>query len=122
MVTLEASYCKCGKIFVPPQEHCLNCLSETENFQINDNGQLLTFTFLNVVPDDFSDPMILGLAEIEIQKDLLPDIINGFINPKIVCQGSPEITSEDELKVGQKIEIEKINNIYVFKICDNKVI
>jgi uncharacterized OB-fold protein len=120
---LDAYYCPCGQVMVPPREKCVYCSGSNSNsgkkIEISNKGKLLTFTVLNIPPEGFNAPLILGLIEIESTSALdVKDAksLNEKSNPKLICQGLPDDVTENDLKIGIAVEIEKRNDLYFFKI------
>ena len=65
MEKLIGAVCECGMVFLPPRERCVKCSSHTGPIEINDVGNVLTYTVLHVVPDGFDPPLILGLIQLD---------------------------------------------------------
>jgi hypothetical protein len=64
---LMAGKCvKCGKIHLPPRPLCSNCYSKEFTWvQISGKGKLLTYTVINVAPQQFEalTPYAVGIVE-----------------------------------------------------------
>ena len=64
---LMAGKCvKCGKIHLPPRPLCSNCYSKEFTWvQISGRGKLLTYTVINVAPQQFEalTPYAVGIVE-----------------------------------------------------------
>ena len=106
MGKLTAAVCECGQVFLPPKERCVSCSGFTESLEIGDKGKILSYTVLHVTPEGFEPPLVLGVVEMDGtagNEKLKP--------PKIVCVGS---VLEDELEVGLKVRVLKLDNTYFF--------
>jgi uncharacterized OB-fold protein len=66
---LTAGKCvKCGKIHLPPRPLCSNCYSKEFTWlQVSGKGKLLTYTVINVAPQQFQalTPYAVGIVELE---------------------------------------------------------
>ncbi len=66
---LMAGKCKkCGKIHLPPRPLCDNCYSEQfEWLEVSGEGKLLTYTVINVAPQQFQHltPYAVGIVQLE---------------------------------------------------------
>ncbi|MEM2424730.1 MAG: Zn-ribbon domain-containing OB-fold protein [candidate division WOR-3 bacterium] len=59
---------KCSEIFFPPRADCPNCLSsEMEWLPLSGEGELLTYTVINVKPPSFAHykDYIIGIAQLK---------------------------------------------------------
>jgi uncharacterized OB-fold protein len=46
---------RCGEVYFPPQSHCSRCGSdEVQWIELSDEGELLTYTIINMKPPSFS--------------------------------------------------------------------
>jgi uncharacterized OB-fold protein len=82
---------KCGKIHLPPRPLCDNCYSkEFEWVTVSGKGKLITYTVINIAPQQFQDltPYSVGIIQLE----------NGLKIPGMV-QGIPQ----DQLKIGMPL-------------------
>ena len=82
---------KCGKIHLPPRPLCDNCYSkEFEWVTVSGKGKLITYTVINIAPQQFQDltPYAVGIIQLE----------NGLKIPGMV-QGIPQ----DQLKIGMPL-------------------
>ncbi len=111
MGTLNASMCVCGQIFIPPKQRCIICTGKTEPREINDTGNIMTYTVLQVAHDGFDAPLILGIVELDVSADKNDEIGKIAANPKIICQGQ---VPEKDLRIGMKVKVKKIDDIYIF--------
>ena len=83
---LMAGKClKCGKIHLPPRPLCDNCFSqEFEWVNVSGNGTLLTYTVINVAPEQFHAiaPYAVGIVQLE-DGLRIPGMINGVTQAKL---------------------------------------
>jgi uncharacterized OB-fold protein len=82
---------KCGKIHLPPRPLCDNCYSkEFEWVTVSGKGKLITYTVINIAPQQFQDltPYSVGIIQLE----------NGLKIPGMV-QGIPQ----EQLKIGMPL-------------------
>ena len=108
---LIAAKCICGEIMIPKRKRCIACLKATTHVELKNIGTIITFTILNVPPDGFTAPLILGLIELEpptSEKDLK--------KPRILCEGK---VPENNLKIGLKVKISHTNGKYLFSNLKN---
>jgi uncharacterized OB-fold protein len=85
---------KCGKIHLPPRPLCDNCYSkEFEWVTVSGKGKLITYTVINIAPQQFQDltPYSVGIIQLE----------NGLKIPGMV-QGIPQ----EQLKIGMPLLLE----------------
>jgi len=68
MGKLTAAVCECGQVLLPPIERCITCSSPTRSLEINDKGKILTYTVLQVPPEGYNSPLILGLIQLEEER------------------------------------------------------
>ena len=91
---LMAAKCsECGTVFLPPKPMCTSCLSTNLNWiELEGAGNLLSYTVIHVVPEQFRSiaPYTVGIVE----------FTKGLRLPGMICDVSPE-----ELKVGMKLKI-----------------
>lgn len=76
---------KCGTIYFPPQDDCPNCkLTGLEWVEMPQEGELLTYTIINVKPPSFShyDDYIVGIAKMSNGVNVL-----AWVNAKDVKVG-----------------------------------
>lgn len=117
---------ECGQVFLPPRERCVRCSGPTQPRTIEDTGTLLTYTVLQVVPEGFDPPLILGLVELdgerkreekeEIEREGEGEIERNHLGnpdkpPKLVCVG---IVSKEELEIDLQVRVKKIGEKYLF--------
>jgi uncharacterized OB-fold protein len=103
---LIAAKCSCGEIMIPARFRCIVCTKTTSEIELGNTGTIITFTILNVPPEGFSAPLILGLIELEPA--------NGepeACKPKLLCEGK---VSENYLKIGLKVKINHADGKYMF--------
>lgn len=110
MGKLMGTVCACGMVFLPPRKRCVKCSTPTLPMEINDVGNVLTYTVLQVVPEGFEPPLILGL----IQLDVEGNNENHLSFPKIVCVGK---MAGNEICMDQKVTVEKCGEKYFFSLC-----
>jgi uncharacterized OB-fold protein len=82
---------KCGKIHLPPRPLCDNCYSkEFEWVTVSGKGKLITYTVINIAPQQFQDltPYAVGIIQLE----------NGLKIPGMI-QGIPQ----EQLKIGMPL-------------------
>ena len=115
METLEASYCNCGQLIIPPKERCIYCSEFTEPVLITNNGKLLTYTVLNITPEGIDKPLIIGLVELEVDLLSLINKKNLKSKPKLLCLKLSNNVDNDNLDIGMDVKIEIRDNIYYFK-------
>lgn len=109
--TLKAAKCSCGEIMIPARKRCIACSKTTTHFELGNTGTILTYTILNVPPEGFSAPLILGLIELEPS--------NGepeTCKPKLLCEGK---VPENHLKIGLKVKIDQSDGKYLFTNLDD---
>ena len=106
MGTLGAASCKCGKVYIPPKERCLECNGETKPIEIDDSGELLTFTVLQATPEGFTAPLILGLIRLDGSKEK-----TDIRSTKLLCEGK---VPEPDLSIGLNVRVRLNNGKYYF--------
>ena len=82
---------KCGKIHLPPRPLCDNCYSkEFEWVTVSGKGTLITYTVINIAPQQFQDltPYAVGIVQLE----------NGLKIPGMI-QG----ITQEQLKIGMPL-------------------
>lgn len=124
---LLGSACACGRVFLPPRERCISCSSSTYPTEFSGEGTILTYTVLNVVPEGFEPPLILGMIQLDgvgkisggpsnaPDEETTAERAKGIIDPTpptIICEGR---IPEEELEIGLKVTVEKIGEKYFFK-------
>jgi uncharacterized OB-fold protein len=141
--TLTGAACTCGKTFLPPRDRCIFCSGPTYPIEFKGTGTILTYTVLNVVPEGFEAPLILGLIQLDGIGDRSEsgshDQKAGDVEdsdrqpPMIVCEGKlseeeEEVTEnvteeviEDvkEVRIGLKVIVEKRGEKFFFKGSGN---
>lgn len=94
---LMATKCsKCGTIYFPPQSFCPTCRkSEMQWMELSREGELLTFTVINIKPASFAhyDDYIVGIARLK----------EGINVTAWVREKDPK-----RLKVGMRVKIEVV--------------
>ncbi|MEM4911559.1 MAG: Zn-ribbon domain-containing OB-fold protein, partial [Metallosphaera sp.] len=83
---------KCGKIYFPPQRDCSECMNSNLKYvELSNEGELLTYTIINVKPSSFSHypDYIVGVVRLKEGVNILGWV---NVNPK-------------EIKVGMKLKI-----------------
>jgi uncharacterized OB-fold protein len=92
---LMAGKCvKCGKIHMPPRPLCDNCYSQQFSWvQVLGKGKLLTYTIINVAPQQFQalTPYPVGIVELE----------NGLKIPGMI-----QDIAQDKLKIGMELTLD----------------
>lgn len=70
---IEASSCsRCGQTIVPPRETCPYCGNSAgvmTSLSLDNRGVIVSYTTLNVPPEEFSSPVRLALVKLE--KDVI---------------------------------------------------
>jgi uncharacterized OB-fold protein len=91
---LMAGKCvKCGKIHLPPRPLCDNCYSQQFTWmQISGKGKLVTYTVINVAPQQFQAlaPYAVGIVEFE----------GGLKIPGMIQ------ATQDQLKIGMPLTLD----------------
>ena len=81
---------KCGKRIVPPRSICPYCRSnKSTTIELGEEGILLSYTILQMPPEGFQPPVILGLVELD--------------GPSILCIGEKE--TMDRLEIGAEVAV-----------------
>jgi uncharacterized protein len=92
---LLAGKCKkCGKTHLPPRPLCDNCFGqEFEWVEVSGKGKLLTYTVINIAPQQFQDmsPYAVGILQLE----------NGLKIPGMI-QG----VGQEQLRVGMELAVD----------------
>jgi uncharacterized OB-fold protein len=112
MGTLGATGCRCGKVYIPPKERCLECISKTKPIDIDDSGELLTFTVLQATPEGFTAPLILGLIRLDGSNEETDSR-----STKLLCEGK---VPEPDLSIGLKVKVRLKNGKYYFIKNENQ--
>ncbi len=84
---------KCGKIHLPPRPLCDNCYSEQfEWLEVSGEGKLLTYTVINVAPQQFQHltPYAVGIVQLE----------NGLKIPGMIQ------AKQEQLNVGMDLKLD----------------
>ena len=108
---LIASKCSCGEIMIPTRKRCIACSKDTIIIDLGNTGTIITYTILNVPPEGFSAPLILGLIELEPSND-----DQKTCKPKLLCEGN---IPENHLKIGLKVKIDYVDGKYLFTKLDD---
>ncbi|MHA1577603.1 MAG: Zn-ribbon domain-containing OB-fold protein [Candidatus Thorarchaeota archaeon] len=88
MVILGSECSECGKRIVPPRALCPYCRSDkSETIELSEEGVILSYTILQMPPEGFEPPVILGLVELD--------------RAVILCLSEQEKT--DDLEIGSKV-------------------
>jgi uncharacterized OB-fold protein len=92
---LMAGKCvKCGKMHMPPRPLCDNCYSKEFTWvQVSGKGKLLTYTVINVAPQQFQalTPYAVGIVELE----------NGLKIPGMI-----QDIAQEQLKIGMELTLD----------------
>ena len=92
---LMAGKCiKCGKVHLPPRPLCSNCFStEFTWVEISGEGKLLTYTVINIAPEQFKElaPYAVGIVE----------MTGGLKIPGMLQNIKP-----DQLKIGMALKLD----------------
>lgn len=92
---LMAGKCgKCGKIHLPPRPLCSNCFSKEFTWlPVSGKGKLLTYTVINVAPQQFQalTPYAVGIVELE----------GGLKIPGMI-----QDLSQEQLKIGMELTLD----------------
>jgi len=92
---LMAGKClKCGKIHLPPRTLCSSCHSNEFNWiQVSGKGRLLTYTVINVAPQQFQalTPYAVGIVE----------MIGGLKIPGMI-----QDIKQEQLKIGMELTLD----------------
>ena len=80
--------CRCGYKTVAEKLRCPKCGRQMKPADWKDKGKVLSFTYLNAIPEGFSDPYNLALVEIED-------------GPKMVCWTSGRLKENDIVVITQ---------------------
>ena len=108
---LIAAKCCCGEIMIPFRKYCITCSKVTTNIELENTGTIITYTILNIPPEDFNAPLLLGLIELE------PSNIDSKVNkPKLLCEGK---VPKNKLKIGLKVKIKLADGKYLFTNLEN---
>lgn len=92
---LMAGKCqKCEKIHLPPRPLCDNCYSQQFSWvNVSGEGKLLTYTIINVAPQQFQAlaPYAVGIVELE----------NGLKIPGMI-----QDIAQEQLKIGMELTLD----------------
>ncbi len=83
---LMAGKCvKCGKIHLPPRPLCDNCYSkEFEWVTVSGKGTLVTYTVINIAPQQFKDLTPYAVGIVQLEKGLkIPGMIQGIAQEQL---------------------------------------
>jgi len=80
--------CKCGYMTVARKLRCPNCGKQMKPADWEDKGKVLSFTYLNAIPEGLPDPYNLALVEIQD-------------GPKMVCWTSGRLKENDIVVITQ---------------------
>ena len=84
---------KCGKRIVPPRNICPYCRSDkSTTIELGEEGILLSYTILEMPPEGFQPPVILGLVELD-----------GAV---VLCLGEQELIDTLEIGSGVYVQID----------------
>ncbi len=110
MGRLAATVCECGQVFLPPRERCVKCTCPTRPVDINDTGRILSYTVLQVTPEGFDPPLIVGLIEMDPDGECVSSDLE---HPRLVCEGK---MPESELGIDLEVRVKKIDEKYYFVV------
>lgn len=80
--------CKCGYMTVAKKQSCPKCSKPMKPAEWEDKGKVLSFTYLNAIPEGLPDPYNLALVEIED-------------GPKMVCWTLGRLKENDIVVITQ---------------------
>ena len=67
---------ECGAYTVPPKKVCMECTSENlEVVELSGKGEIRTFTVIQVPPEGFEAPYIVGIAELDEGPWLMGNVV-----------------------------------------------
>ncbi len=92
---LMAGKCqKCGKLHLPPRPMCDNCYgTDFQWVQVSGKGRLLTYTIINVAPQQFQTLTPYAVGIIELGEGLkIPGIIQG--------------AAQEQLRIGMELTLD----------------
>jgi uncharacterized protein len=92
---LMAGLCqKCGKTHMPPRPFCDNCGSEKFSWvNVSGKGKLLTYTVINVAPQQFQNLTPYAVGIVELAGGLrIPGMIQGV--------------TQEQLKIGMELKVD----------------
>jgi len=103
---------ECGGYTAPPQKVCSQCGSENMDIvELSKNGEIQTFTVINVVPEGFKPPLPVAVAALKEGPwlmgnmiDINPDDVNMDIIGRKVSIGYKEIPG-DMFSAGDRIAL-----------------
>lgn len=96
LLGLKCSHC--GAYTVPPKKVCMECTSEDlEVVELAGKGQIRTFTVIQVPPEGFDAPYIVGMAELDEGPWLMGNIVD--IDP---AKATMDLIGKN-VKVGHKV-------------------
>ncbi|MHA2600999.1 MAG: Zn-ribbon domain-containing OB-fold protein [Candidatus Thorarchaeota archaeon SMTZ1-83] len=88
---IKASKCHlCGKVIVPLRRTCPYCGDKTNEMvpvNLDSHGTVLSYTILEMPPDDFDPPLVLALVELE--QDAVVLCLGEESDIKSIVIGSP---------------------------------
>ncbi len=91
---IEASKCSvCGRVVVPPRPICPYCgpaAEEMVSTELEPSGEIVTYTVLEMPPEGFESPVVLGLVALEA-------------GASVLCMGCSK--DKDSLHIGMKVEV-----------------
>jgi len=93
-VRIEASKCTdCGHVVVPPRTVCPFCgpaAKEMIPTDLEPSGEIVTYTVLEMPPEGFEAPVVLGLVGLEG-------------GASVLCMGYSK--DKDSIQIGTKVEV-----------------
>jgi uncharacterized OB-fold protein len=94
---MQASSCTCGKIVALQREQCPSCGKPMTPIELGNDAIVLTHTIVHTVPEGFTAPIFLALAELE----------HGV---KLLCH----CKNKDDLEIGRRGKIVVEHETYYF--------
>lgn len=85
----KGSKCKCGYMTVAKKMRCTKCGKQMKPADWEDKGKVLSFTYLNAIPEGLSDLYNIALVEVED-------------GPKMVCWISGTVEENDVVVITQR--------------------
>jgi uncharacterized OB-fold protein len=102
----------CGAVYVPPMDRCIKCRNLTSSYEVNEHGELTTYTILHSPPEGFKAPLILGIVTLTgIENDNSP---KAGAKTNLLCEGRID---ESDLEMGMKVKITTTDEKYYFNKC-----
>jgi uncharacterized OB-fold protein len=92
---IKGSKCECGKYVVPQRMICPVCGRNMTDMEFENKGTVLTYTTLYAPPIGFEGPIRFALVDLKGKAQMM-------------CT----IKGEEELKIGDKVLVNKEDNMY----------